>query len=138
VCVCVCVCLCVCVCVCVCVCECVSWFRVAMKSLYSPRESNECSVKSFSPCQQTSLSSTSATPGLCSPDNQPSTQIQVQAQSHKGVDTPLLYICIAPQQIAAKPNQISGYTVTASTRTSSLTLSSMQETPTISNIQLAH
>jgi len=115
------------VCVCVRVRACVSvraraLISVAMKSLYSPRESNECSVKSFSPCRQTSLPSTSATPSLCSPDNQLSAQIQVQAQSHRGVGIPVLYISIAPKQIAAKPNQISSYIVTVSAKTCLFTL----------------
>lgn len=90
-----------------------------MKSLYGPRESNECIVKSFSPCRQTSLSSTSTTPSLCSPDNQPAAQVQVR--SNKGVSLPLLHIPIAPRQIATKPNQISGDIDTASTSTLLLT-----------------
>lgn len=93
----------------------VSWFHVGMKSLYSPGESNECIVKSFSPRRQTSLSSTIATPSLCSPDNQPAAQVQVR--SNKGVSIPLLHIPIAPRQIAAKPNQISGEIDTAHTST---------------------
>ena len=113
-------------CVCACVRACAreqALISVAMKSLYSPRESNECSVKSFSPCRQTSLSSTSATPSLCSPDNQLSAQIQiqVQVQSHRRVVIPVLYISIASKQIAAKPNQISSYIVTVSAKTTLLT-----------------
>ena len=132
-----------CVCVCMraraCVHACArarTLISVAMKSLYSPRESNECSVKSFSPCRQTSLSSTSATPSLCSPDNQLSTQIQVQAQSHRRVGIPVLYIYIASKQIAAKPNQISSYIVTVSAKIILLTLLCTYDISTIPDTEV--